>query len=111
MLPLITGEISVFIHANEVRQIEAAVYWSNRHNFRMVLVGGKDSWRVTQLLKDKDIPVIYTLVFSIPMRRFDKFDQSFSTPFQLYEAGIKFCLSLLLVFLFLLLTDSQNYIF
>ena len=93
MLPLITGEISVFIHANEVRQIEAAVYWSNRHNFRMVLVGGKDSWRVTQLLKDKDIPVIYTHVFSIPMRRFEKYDQSFITPFQLYEAGIKFCIS------------------
>ena len=55
LLPLIKGDIPIFIHANEVRQIEAAVYWSSRHNFKMILVGGKDSWRVTGLLKDKDI--------------------------------------------------------
>ena len=39
MLPIITGEIPVFIHANEVRQIEAAVYWADRQNLDMVLVG------------------------------------------------------------------------
>ena len=93
MLPVIKGEIPLFIHANEVRQIEAAVYWSNRHNLKMILVGGKDSWRVTRLLKEKDIPVIYTHVHSLPMRRFEKYDQPFITPLQLFEAGVKFCIS------------------
>ncbi len=51
MLPVLTGDIPVFIHANEVRQIEAAVYWTDRQNLEMVLVGGKDSWRTTTLLK------------------------------------------------------------
>ena len=59
----------------------------------MVLVGGKDSWRVTQLLKERDIPVIYTQTHSTPMRRFENYDQTFITPFQLYEAGVKFCIS------------------
>ena len=93
MLPTIKGEIPVFIHANEVRQIEAAVYWADRQNLAMVLVGGKDSWRVTQLLKERDIPVIYTQTHSTPMRRFENYDQTFITPFQLYEAGVKFCIS------------------
>ena len=93
MLPVIKGEIPLFIHANEVRQIEAAVYWSNRHNLKMILVGGKDSWRVTRLLKEKEISVIYTHVHSLPIRRFEKYDQPFITPFQLYEAGVKFCIS------------------
>jgi len=93
MLPVISGEIPVFVHANEVRQIEAAVYWAERQSVKMVLVGGKDSWRVTQLLKEREIPVIYTQTHSTPMRRFEQYDQAFITPSQLYAAGIKFCIS------------------
>ncbi len=93
MLPVIEGDIPVFIHANEVRQIEAAVYWADRQNLAMVLVGGKDSWRVTQLLKERDTPVIYTQTHSTPMRRFEQYDQAFITPFQLYKAGVQFCIS------------------
>ena len=87
MLPVLTGDIPVFIHANEVRQIEAAVYWADRQNLDMVLVGGKDAWRVTVLLKERDIPVIYTQTHSIPMRRFENYDQTFTTPFQLFKAS------------------------
>ena len=93
ILPVITGDIPVFIHANEVRQIEAAVYWADRQNVAMVLVGGKDSWRVTTLLNERDIPVIYTQTHSTPMRRFEQYDQAFITPYQLYKAGVKFCIS------------------
>ena len=93
MLPVITGDVPVFIHANEVRQIEASVYWADRQNLAMVLVGGKDSWRVTQLLKERDIQVIYTQTHSTPMRRFENYDQTFITPSKLYAAGVKFCIS------------------
>ena len=93
MLPVLMGGIPVFIHANEVRQIEAAVYWADRQNLDMVLVGGKDSWRTTKLLKNREISVIYTQTHSTPMRRFENYDQAFTTPFQLYAAGVKFCIS------------------
>ena len=93
MLPVINNNIPIFIHANEVRQIEAAVYWSLRQGFKMVLVGGKDSWMVTQLLKENNIPVIYTQTHSTPRRRFENFDQTFTTPLQLFNAGVKFCIS------------------
>ena len=93
ILPILKKQIPMFIHANEVRQIEAAVYWSIRQNIDMVLVGGKDSWRVAHLLKDNNIPVIYTQTHSNPRRRFEHFDQAFTTPVQLYNAGVKFCIS------------------
>ena len=93
MLPVISGEIPVFIHANEVRQIEAAVFWAERQKIKMVLVGGKDSWRVTELLKNRDIPVVYTQTHSTPQRRFEQYDQPFITPLKLFEAGVKFCIS------------------
>ena len=93
MLPVLLGDIPIFIHANEVRQIEAAVYWADRQNLEMVLVGGKDSWRTTTLLKEREIPVIYTKTHSTPMRRIENYDQAFTTPFQVYAAGVKFCIS------------------
>ncbi len=93
MLPVLKGEIPIFIHANEIRQIEAAIYWADLQNIDMVLVGGKDAWRNTDLLVKKDIPVIYTQTFSTPMRRFESYDQAFITPNLLYAAGVKFCIS------------------
>ena len=93
LLQVIKREVPIFIHANEVRQIEAAVYWSIRQQVNMVLVGGKDSWRIADLLKIKDIPIIYTQTFSQPKRRFEDFDQSYKTPLLLYEKGIRFCIS------------------
>ncbi len=93
MQPFISGRLPLMIHANEVRQIEAAVYWSERNGVKMILAGGKDSWRVIPLLKNKNIPVIYTQTHSQPTRRFEDFDQSYKTPFMLYEGGVKFCIS------------------
>ena len=93
MLPVINKEIPIFIHANEARQIESAIRWSVHQNINMVLVGAKDSWRVTSILKKYDIPVIYTQVMSNPMRRFEDYDQTFKTPLILYNENIKFCIS------------------
>jgi imidazolonepropionase-like amidohydrolase len=93
ILQVIENQLPVFIHANEVRQIEAAIYWADKQNIEMILVGGKDSWKVTTLLKEKNIPVIYTQTFSTPMRRFEAYDQTFITPMILFNEGVKFCIS------------------
>ncbi len=93
MEPFINGRLPLIIHANEVRQIEAAVFWAERNNVNMILAGGKDSWRVIPLLKEKNIPVIYTQTHSQPSRRFEEFDQSYKTPLMLYEGGVKYCIS------------------
>ena len=50
MLPVLNGDIPFFIHANSVSQIESAIYWAERQNLRIIIVGGKDSWRLTDLL-------------------------------------------------------------
>ena len=93
MLPVVRKQIPIFIHANEIKQIEYAVQWSERHDLNMILVGGKDAWRAIELLSDKKIPVIYTQTHSVPMRRFENYEQSFLTPFQLFDGGVKFCIS------------------
>lgn len=94
MMPLLRREVPVFMHASEIRQIESAVEWSNRQNVKMVIIGGYDAWRVADLLKKYEIPVIYEGVNSLPRRRWEDFDTPFTSPLKLYEAGVKFCISM-----------------
>lgn len=92
MIPVLKREIPIVIHANEVQQIEAAVQWSRRQNVRIIITGGQDSWRVVDLLKKYDIPVIYESVHSLPSHRWEDYDTRFTTPWKLYKAGVKFCI-------------------
>lgn len=93
MIPILENEIPVFIHANEIQQIEMAVDWTYRQKIKMVLVGGKDAWRVSDLLKKNSIPVILENIHSLPARRFEDYDAPFTTAVKLYKAGVKFCIS------------------
>ena len=93
MLPYVEKKLPIFVHANEVRQIEASISWANRHNLEIIIVGGKDAWRTTDLLVKNRIPVIYEGVTSLPSRRFEDYDQAYKTPSILYEKGVQFCIS------------------
>jgi len=93
MIPYVEKKLPIFVHANEVRQIEASISWANRHNLGIIIVGGKDAWRTTDLLVKNRIPVIYEGVTSLPFRRFEDYDQAYKTPSILYEKGVQFCIS------------------
>ncbi|MBT4149255.1 MAG: amidohydrolase family protein [Candidatus Marinimicrobia bacterium] len=93
LMEYVNGKLPIYIHANEVRQIEAAVSWSKRYNLKIIIVGGRDAWRTTTLLKTNNIPVIYENVTSLPSRRFEDYDQAYKSPALLYEAGVQFCIA------------------
>ena len=93
MIPYVNKKLPIYVHANEVKQIEAAISWSARHSLNIIIVGGKDAWRTTDLLIKNRIPVIYESVTSLPYRRFEDYDQAYKTPSILYEKGVQFCIS------------------
>ncbi len=93
MLPVLRGELPVWVVADELKQILAALEWAQQENLKMVLVGGADAWRVTDLLKERDIPVIVTPVLRTPSRRDEAFDTPFTLPRKLHEAGIRFAIA------------------
>ena len=93
MAAVVKGELPAFIHANSVQQIEAAVEWATRQELKMVLVGGRDAWMVTDLLKKNAIPVIIEATHKLPSQRWSDYDEPFKTPLKLYEAGIEFCIT------------------
>ena len=93
LIPFVNAEKPIFVHANEVRQIEAAVHWANRNEVKIVIVGGKDAWRTSDLLRTNNVPVVYESVTSLPNRRHEDYDQAYKGPSLLHEAGVKFCIS------------------
>lgn len=93
LIPVLERKIPVWVNANELTQIQAAITWAEKENVRLIIVGGRDAWRITNQLKAKNIPVIVTDVLSSPSRRWEEYDLVYSLPGKLKEAGILFCIS------------------
>lgn len=78
----------VFVHAGGSREIEAALLFSKRYGFEMVLVGGRDAWLQTALLKEQNVPVVLGTTHSLPGREDDDTDLPYRLPGMLAKAGI-----------------------
>lgn len=92
MMPVIYGEMRLFVHAGDYRQIEQAIDFAREQNIKIVIVGGREAWKITDLLVANDIPVIYGNSHGLPMRHDDDYDMAFKIPGLLAEAGVNFCL-------------------
>lgn len=89
MGPALRGEIPVFVHANELRQIRAVVEWTERHPYRVVIAGGRDAWRLADTLARRNLPVAFEDVFTLPQRDTDAYDVHYAAPGALARAGVK----------------------
>jgi imidazolonepropionase-like amidohydrolase len=93
LIPVLKGELPVWITANSLLQIEAAINWAKEQQIKMVLVGGTEAPYTTELLKKYNIPVIITSIFKLPTHRDSDIDEPFTLPLKLYNAGIKYCIA------------------
>ncbi len=93
MIPAFEGKLPVFVTANEIKQIYAALQWAQEENLKLVIVGGRDAWRAAELLKSKNVPVISGPVHQLPARDWEAYDTPFTTPAKLHAAGVKFCIA------------------
>ncbi|HKB56637.1 MAG TPA: amidohydrolase family protein [Lacunisphaera sp.] len=93
MVPVFEGKLPVFVHADEARQIEAALAWARQQQLSITLVGGADAALFATELHDAGVPVILTGTQILPRRRDDGFDTPFATPEVLRQAGVKFCIA------------------
>ncbi len=93
MMPVLERKLSVFVYASEIQQIEAAVRWAKDENVRLVIVGGRDSWRAADLLKANGVSVIVGPTLDEPSRRWEPYDDAFAVPAKLFAAGVQFAIS------------------
>src|SRR5690606_5951272 len=90
MIPVLSGEVPVIVNANEVRQIQDAITWSEEEGVRIVIRGGADAWYVADHLARKQIPVILAPVINGPRRAWEPYDASYAQPKRLFDAGVQF---------------------
>lgn len=89
MLPVLRGELPITIHADDARQIRAAVKWARTNQFKIFLAEARDAWKVADLLASNNVPVIFNHVFTQPQRDSDAYDAHFTAPALLHKAGAK----------------------
>jgi imidazolonepropionase-like amidohydrolase len=93
MRPVINGQRAVFMHADELPQIRYALGFAQRFGVKIVIVGGQDAALISDLLRERNVPVVIAGVHRLPQRRGDDVDSSFSLAARLAAAGVKFCIA------------------
>ena len=93
MIPAINGEIPVVVSADGAGQINDAITWAQEEGLRLVIRGGRDAIHVADRLVADDIPVILTSTMAAPSRAYEGYDEAYSMPARLYEAGVRFAIS------------------
>jgi imidazolonepropionase-like amidohydrolase len=83
----------LFVHTNRAKTIMESTLFAKKYGVDIVIVGGRDSWRITEFLKENKVPVIIRSTQSLPGSEDEDIDQPFKTPVQLHEAGVLFCFS------------------
>lgn len=87
------GEKPVIFLAERERDIRAAVKFADEMKVRAIIMGGQEAWKAADLLKQRNVSVIYTNIYSLPVRDDDPFDYLFEAPSKMQKAGVKFCIS------------------
>lgn len=86
---VLDGGMPVIITANAERDIEAAAKFAEEYGLSWILAGGRDAWKVADLLAEKQVPVILGFPQSLPPNEDDPYDRPFKTASILVEAGVK----------------------
>jgi hypothetical protein len=95
MRGIFAGTQNLYFHAELVKDIVHVVNFSKKFAIKKaVLVGGKDSWKVTKLLRENNIPVMLSRIHDLPETAEEEIDIVYRTPFLLAKDSVLFCLQM-----------------
>ncbi len=83
----------LYVHASQVNQMLVAVDFAKEFGFEVVIVGGTESYRIADLLKQNNIGVILNQMHNLPTGDDDDVDQPYKAPAALQKAGVLFCIN------------------
>ncbi|MBP8034243.1 MAG: amidohydrolase family protein [Bacteroidia bacterium] len=87
------GSKNLYIHADYVKDIIGAINFSKKFAIKkMVLVGGKDSYKITKMLRENNIAVMLNRLHDLPDLPEAETDLLFKLPYLLQKDSVMFCL-------------------
>lgn len=93
MRGLFNGTKKLFVNANGEREILQAINFGKKFGLQVVIVGGNDSYLVTDELKDNNVPVILTETQRLPDYDEDDVYLPYKTPKLLQDGGVLYGLT------------------
>jgi len=95
MKVVVLGKSNLYLHADKAQDILAVINFVRKYNVaKPVLVGGKESYKLTSELKKNKIPVMLNRVNDLPDRVDDNVDIVYSLPYLLQKDSVLFCLQM-----------------
>jgi imidazolonepropionase-like amidohydrolase len=70
-----------------------AAEFAKEFGFRTVIVGGSDSYKIADYLKQNNIAVILNEMHKLPVMQDDDIDTYAKLPYQLQQAGVLYCIN------------------
>lgn len=93
MKGVFNGTKKLYIHADYIKDIIGAVNFSYKFNIKkMVIVGGKDSYKVTKLLRENKVAVMLNRLHDLPDLPEAETDIMYKLPYLLQKDSVEFCL-------------------
>jgi imidazolonepropionase-like amidohydrolase len=93
MKGLFNGSKKLFVNADGAKEIVAAVAFGKKMGISVVIVGGNESYLVTEVLRDNNVPVIIKETQRLPEREDDDVYLPYKLPKILQDAGVLYGLT------------------
>jgi imidazolonepropionase-like amidohydrolase len=93
MKGLFNGTKKLFVNADGAKEIVQAINFGKKLGVQVVIVGGNESYLVTEALKDNNIPVILKETQRLPDRDEDDVYLPYKLPKMLQDAGVLYGLT------------------
>ncbi len=94
MKGLFNGTKKLMIHCNHPTAIKEAVLFAKKHNIPPIIVGGRHAWRITDFLKEHNVPIILGATQDLPFSEDEDIDQPFKNATILEEAELLYAFSM-----------------
>jgi imidazolonepropionase-like amidohydrolase len=93
MKGLFNGTKKLFVNANGAKEIVQAITFGKKMGMQVVIVGGGESYLVTEALKDNNVPVILKETQRLPEKDEDDVYLPYKLPKMLQDAGVLYGLT------------------
>ncbi len=93
MKGIFNGTKNLYIHTDYVKDIINSINFCKKFNIKkIVIVGGKDSYKITKLLKENNIAVMLNRLHDLPDLPEAETDLLYKLPYLLQKDSVLFCL-------------------
>jgi len=91
LAPVARGEVPVIMRADTEDDIRASVAFAKERGLKLIIAGGLEAWRCTDVLKAEDVAVLVN-VDRLPRKESDPYDAAYANAARLQEAGVRFAI-------------------